>query len=50
MGVGRPGPTLVLASFRLSGSVGLLPVLFIASEFRKSLSGISSPTPCPEII
>lgn len=40
---------MVPASFRLSGSVGLLPVLFIASEFRKSLSETSSPTPCPRL-
>lgn len=36
------------ACFRPSGSAGLLPVLFIASEFRKSLSETSSaPTPGP---
>lgn len=50
-GVGEEvGTTLVPASFRLSGSVGLLPVLFIAFEFRKSLSETSSPTSRPEII
>ena len=44
LGWGREaGLHLRAAGFRPSGSAGLLPVLFMASEFRKSLSETSSP-------